>query len=90
MDIYRLGSMLEREFIYVTVLDYSNGQVYLYDYDKKSWPDAEEFVATRHDLDNVHFMVHKHKPALWTSDIYYCTREQANRLYYEIIKNVES
>ena len=72
--------MLEREFKYVTVLDYGNGQVYLYDYDTESWPNAEEFVATRHDLDNIHYMVHKYKPALWTKDTYYCTREQAYKL----------
>lgn len=74
---------MEREFKYVTVLDYGNGQVYLYDYNPKDWDNAEDFVATRHDLDNIHYMAHKYKPALWTSDIYYCTRKQA----YELSKS---
>ena len=64
----------------MTVLDYDKGQVYVYDYNKESWPNAEEFVATRHDLDNVHYMVHKYTPALWTRDLYFCSREEAFRL----------
>lgn len=71
---------MEREFKYVTVLDYGNGQVYLYDYDETKMPNAANFVSLRHDLDNVNYMVHKYRPALWTKDVYYCTKEQAYRL----------
>ena len=80
---------MNKQYKYITVLDYTNGQVYIYDYNKDKYS-AKDFVDNRHDLKIVNYMVHNHKPALWTSDIYYCTREQANRLYYEIIKNVES
>ena len=69
------------EYKYITVLDYLNGQVYVYDYDATM--DAEDFVTSRHDLDNVYFMVHKYTPALWTKNLYFCNREQAYRLHNE-------
>lgn len=71
---------MERPYKYITVLDYSNGQVYLYDYDENEMPNAARFVETRHDLDDVNYMVHKHTPALWTKDLYYCTREEAYKM----------
>ena len=69
------------EYKYITVLDYLNGQVYVYDYDATM--DAEDFVTSRHDLDNVYFMVHKYTPALWTKNLYFCNREQAYQLHSE-------
>ena len=72
---------MDRPYKYITVLDYLNGQVYVYDYDATM--DAEDFVTTRHDLDNVYFMVHKYTPALWTKNLYFCTREEAYRLQNE-------
>ena len=71
---------MERQYKYITVLDYLKGQVYLYDYNPKDWDNAEDFVATRHDLDNTHYMVHKYMPALWTKDLYFCNREEAHML----------
>ena len=68
------------EFKYITVLDYLNGQVYVYDYDATTMPDAEDVVSARHDLDNVEYMVHKYTPALWTKNLYFCNREEAYRL----------
>ena len=65
------------------MLDYSNGQVYLYDYDKTEMPNAADFVKSRHDLDDVNYMVHQYTPALWTKDLYYCNREQAYQLTNE-------
>lgn len=62
---------MKRKYKFITVLDYSNGQVYLYDYDETTMPDAEEVISKRHDLNNVHYMVHKHLPALWTKNVYY-------------------
>ena len=71
---------MNRTYKYVTVLDYSNGQVYLYEYDEAYMPNAADFVKSRHDLDDVNYMVHKYKPALWVEDLYYCTKEQAYQL----------
>ena len=71
---------MNRTYKYVTVLDYSNGQVYLYEYDETYMPNAADFVKSRHDLDDVNYMVHKYKPALWVEDLYYCTKEQAYQL----------
>ena len=71
---------MNQPYKYVTVLDYSNGQVYLYDYDETKMPNAADFVKSRHDLDDVNYMVHKYKPALWVEDLYYCTKEQAYQL----------
>jgi len=31
----------------------------------------------------VNYMVHQYKPALWTKDVYYCTKEQAYQLTNE-------
>lgn len=62
---------METPYKFITVLDYSNGQVYLYDYDETTMPNAEEVVSNRHDLNNVHYMVHKQRPALWTKNVYY-------------------
>ena len=67
---------MERQFKYITVLDYENGQVYLYEWDLDQFPEAEDQVSARHNLDNVHYMVHKWPPALWTRNLYYCTREE--------------
>ena len=76
---------MNRPYKYVTVLDYSNGQVYLYDYDETKMPmfNAAKFVELRHGLDKVNYMVHQYKPALWTKDLYYCKREQAYQLTNE-------
>ena len=74
---------MERPYKYITVLDYLNGQVYVYDYDFSFGILAEDFVSNRHDLDNVEYMVHKYTPALWTKDLYFCTREQAYQLHNE-------
>jgi hypothetical protein len=71
------------KFKYITVLDFESGQVYLYDFDAMAMPNAEEVVALRHNLDNVQYMVHKYAPALWTKDLYYCSREDAYRLQNE-------
>ena len=71
---------MERPYKYITVLNYENGQVYLYDYDATTMPNAEEFVSNHHNLDNVHYMVHKWPPALWVKDLYYCTREEIFQL----------
>lgn len=71
---------MNQPYKYVTVLDYSNGQVYLYEYDETYMPNAADFVKSRHDLDDVNYMVHKYKPALWVEDLYYCTKEQAYQL----------
>ena len=71
------------KFKYITVLDFEKGQVYLYDFDLTTTPDAEEFVASRHSLSNVEYMVHKYAPALWTKNLYYCNREQAYSLNSE-------
>lgn len=68
---------MNRPYKYITVLDHSNGQVYLYDYDETKMPSAMNFVSSRHDLDKVNYMVHKYTPALWTKNLYYCDREQA-------------
>ena len=71
------------KFKYITVLDFESGQVYLYDFDPMTMPNAEEVVASRHSLGNVEYMVHKYAPALWTKDLYYCNREDAYRLQNE-------
>ena len=71
------------KFKYITVLDFESGQVYLYDFDAMTMPNAEEIVASRHNLDNVQYMVHKYAPALWTKNLYYCSREDAYRLQNE-------
>ena len=69
-----------RPYKYITVLDYIKGQVYIYDYDQNKQPSAKNVVASRHVLEDVHYMVHKHWPALWTKDLYFCNREEAYRL----------
>jgi len=69
-----------REFKYITVLNYTNGQVYVYDYDETTMPSADKVVEARHDGDEVEYMVHKYTPALWTKDLYFCSREEAYRL----------
>ena len=74
---------MNRPYKYITVLDYSNNQVYLYDYDETEMPNAVSFVSSRHDLDKVNYMVHQYTPALWTKDLYYCNREQAYQLTNE-------
>jgi len=74
---------MNRPYKYITVLDYSTGQVYLYDYDETEMPSAAKFVESRHDLDKVNYMVHQYTPALWTKDLYYCNREQAYQLTNE-------
>ena len=74
---------MNRPYKYITVLDYSNGQVYLYDYDETEMPNAVSFVSSRHDLNKVNYMVHQYIPALWTKDLYYCNREQAYQLTNE-------
>ena len=71
------------KFKYITVLDFESGQVYLYDFDPMTMPNAEEVVASRHSLGDVQYMVHKYAPALWTKDLYYCSREDAYRLQNE-------
>ena len=74
---------MNRPYKYITVLDYSNGQVYLYDYEETEMPSAANFFSTRHNLDKVNYMVHQYTPALWTKDLYYCNREQAYQLTNE-------
>lgn len=61
---------------YITVLDFVKGQVYVHDYNGTN-EDAEAFVDNLHDLANVEYMVHKYTPALWTRDLYFCSREEA-------------
>ena len=70
---------MDRPYKYITVLDYLKGQVYLYDYDQNKIS-AVTFVSNRHNLDDVHYMVHKYPPALWTKDLYYCSKEEAYQL----------
>lgn len=70
---------MERQYKYITVLDYIKGQVYVYDYDQRKY-NAKVFVSNRHDLEDVHYMVHQYTPALWTKDLYFCNREEAYRL----------
>ena len=75
---------MSRDFKYITVLNYTSGQVYVYDYDPTLFDgDAETFVFARHSPDEVHYMVHKYAPALWTKNLYFCTREEAYRLQNE-------
>lgn len=74
---------MKNKFKYITVLDYLKGQVYLYDFDETTMPNAEEIVSSRHNLGDVEYMVHKFAPALWTKDLYYCNREQAYALQNE-------
>ena len=74
---------MDRPYKYITVLDYFKGQVYVYDYDETKMPNAEEFVSLHHNMDDVHYMVHKYTPALWTKDLYFCNREQAYQLHNE-------
>jgi len=71
------------KFKNITVLEYESGQVYLYNFEPMTMPNAEEVVASRHSLGNVEYMVHKFAPALWTKDLYYCNREDAYRLVNE-------
>ena len=71
---------MERQYKYITVLDYIKGQVYVYDYDQNKQPSAKNVVASRHVLEDVHYMVHQYTPALWTKDLYFCNREEAYRL----------
>ena len=73
---------MERPYKYITVLDYIKGQVYVYDYDQNQIS-AVKLVASRHDLESVHYMVHKYAPALWTKDLYFCGREEAYKLFNE-------
>lgn len=74
---------MERPYKYITVLDHSNEQVYLYDYDETKMPSVADFVSSRHNLDKVNYMVHKYTPALWTKNLYYCGREEAYKLFNE-------
>jgi hypothetical protein len=74
---------MDRPYKYITVLDYEKGQVYVYDYDATTMPNAEDFVSSYHDMDNVYYMVHKYAPALWTKNLYFCSREEAYRLQNE-------
>jgi len=62
---------MDRPFKYITVLDYLNGQVYVYDYDATTMPNAEDVVSARHDMDNVYYMVHKSKPQLYAKRLSY-------------------
>jgi hypothetical protein len=62
---------MTKDFKYITVLDYESGQVYLYDYDFSFGILAEDFVSNRHNLDNVHYMVHKNKPQLYAKSLTY-------------------
>jgi len=62
---------MDRPFKYITVLDYLNGQVYVYDYDATTMPNAEDVVSARHDMDNVYYMVHKNKPQLYAKKLSY-------------------
>ena len=75
---------MDRPYKYITVLNYTNGQVYVYDYDPINFDgNAEDLVRARHYPDEVHYMVHKYAPALWTNNLYFCTREEAYRLQNE-------
>jgi len=51
-------------FKYITVSNFKTGQVHMYAFDELDMPNAEEFVASRHNLDNVRYIVHKHLPNL--------------------------
>ena len=63
---------MNTEFKYITVLDYFYGKVYTYDYDASLFDgDVETFLTTRHNLEDVHYMVHKTKPALFTKWLHY-------------------
>ena len=73
---------MNKQYKYITVLDYSNGQVYVYDYNKDKYS-AKAFVDNRHDVKIVNYMVHNYKPALWTNDLYFCNREEAYKLFNE-------
>ena len=62
-------------------MNYTSGQVYVYDYNPELFDgDAETFVFAHHSPDDVHYMVHKYTPALWTKNLYFCSREEAYRL----------
>ena len=74
---------MDKPYKYITVLDYLKGQVYVYDYDETKMPNAEDFVARRHNMDDVYYMVHKWPPALWCHDLFYTNREEAYRLNEE-------
>jgi len=52
------------KFKYITVSNFKSGQVYLYAFNEMDMPNAEDFVASRHNLDNVRYIVHKHLPNL--------------------------
>ena len=63
---------MSRDFKYITVLNYTSGQVYVYDYDPTLFDgDAETFVFARHSPDEVHYMVHKNKPQLYAKKLSY-------------------
>ena len=62
---------MDRTYKYITVLDYEKGQVYVYDWDETTMPNAEDFVSKLHDMDNVYFMVHKNKPQLYAKKLSY-------------------
>ena len=76
---------MDTPFKYITVLDYLNGQVYVYDYDATTMPNAEDFVrlVRGHEESHSYYMVHKHPPALWTANLYYCSREEAHHLSHD-------
>jgi hypothetical protein len=59
---------MNQPYKYITVLNYTDGQVYLHDWDANTMPNAEEFVSTLYSLDEVHYMVHQYKPALLTKE----------------------
>lgn len=71
---------MERPYKYITALNYTTGQVYVFDYDEQTMPNAKEFIENKFGSQEVQYMVHKHVPALWTSDLYFCNREQAYKL----------
>ena len=73
---------MKKIYKYITVLDFVKGQVYIHDYNQTG-EHAEAFVDNLHDLSNVHYMVHEYTPALWTNNLYFCSREEAYKLFNE-------
>ena len=51
-------------FKYVTVSNFKTGQVHMYAFDELKMPNAEEFVASRYNLEDVRYKVHKDLPNL--------------------------
>lgn len=73
---------MKKIYKYITVLDFVKGQVYVHDYNGTS-EDVEAFVDNLHDLSNVQYMAHEYTPALWTNNLYFCSREEAYKLFNE-------